>query len=367
MHVILIDQRSFFEYTPGILRAFCEPSSFDDLAKPLPEGRHSFILGTVTSVQKDHVLVATPKCEAQRVDFDYLLLAMGADYRQPITASRAEATLAARHSTWQAAALRLRGAASILVLGGGAVGTELAAEIACFHPEKHVTILDAQPHLVPCFPGQTVEYVEAWFRRRGVRVILGEMLESFDDRGCVTRSGQTIKADYVFNCLGMKCNTHCVQSGAFHGEVTLKGALQVNEFFQVGEAENVFAIGDMMLHPSLELKQAYFAETNGEAAASNILSLSAGRDKSTWVRYPHDICGNAAMPLVYVVSLGRYDGSLGFNKLVINGVIAAVLKWVIEWTKVKQMQGRPIGILIWMIGDWLTFLLSRTVLKPRIH
>jgi len=366
LRIILIDQRTFFEYTPGILRAICEPQILDELAKPLPKGRHQSILGTVTNVQKDHVVVACPGGELRHVEFDYLVLAMGADYRQPITANRSESTIAARFSAWQAATTRLRGASSILVLGGGAVGAELAAEIACFHPEKHITIVDAQPHLVPSFPGQTVEYVENWFRHRGVDLILGEMLESFDDAGCVTRSGRSVRADLVFNCLGMKCNTQSVSAGAYNGELNMKGALQVNELFQVGESDNIFAVGDMMVHPTLELKQAYYAEANGDAVAMNILNHLAGRPKSTWVKYPYDICGSAVMPLVYVVSLGRYDGSLGFNKVVINGACAALVKWVIEWTKVKQMQGRPIGILVWTVGDWLTFLLSRTVLKPRV-
>ena len=37
---------------------------------------------------------------------------------------------------------------SVLVLGGGAVGTELAAEILCYFPDKKMTIVDAQDHLV---------------------------------------------------------------------------------------------------------------------------------------------------------------------------------------------------------------------------
>ena len=34
--VVLIDQRSYSEYTPGILRLFCVSDEFSDLAQPLP-------------------------------------------------------------------------------------------------------------------------------------------------------------------------------------------------------------------------------------------------------------------------------------------------------------------------------------------
>ncbi len=36
------------------------------------------------------------------------------------------------------------------------------------------------------------------------------------------------------------------------------------------------------------------------------------------------------MPLVFAVSLGRTDGSMGFDKILLNGVISALLKWFIE-------------------------------------
>jgi len=137
--------------------------------------------------------------------------------------------------------------------------------------------------------------------------------------------------------------------------------VQANEFFQVGGQPNVFAVGDVMVHPSREIKQAYYAELNGQAVALNVIRHSQGEPL---LKYPEAIGGAAVNPLVYVVSLGRYDGSLGFNKLVINGCISALIKWVLEWTKVAQMEGRPIGIAVWAIGDALTFWLSRTLVRP---
>jgi hypothetical protein len=85
---------------------------------------------------------------------------------------------------------------------------------------------------------------------------------------------------------------------------------------------------------------------------------------TTLLKYPESISNASISPLVYVVSLGRYDGSLGFNGVVVNGAIAAVVKWVLEWTKVRQMEGRPIGLSVWAFGDALTIWMSNHLIRP---
>mmetsp|Transcript_84632 Transcript_84632/g.149889 ORF Transcript_84632/g.149889 Transcript_84632/m.149889 type:complete len:547 (+) Transcript_84632:46-1686(+) len=359
--VVLIDQREYFEYTPGVLRLFCDPSLFSTMARPTPPGTHKFLLGTVTNVADDHVVVACRDGRTQQVDFDYLVLAVGADYSKPVTPSAQEHTLAARAATWQKEAAKVQAAGSILVLGGGAVGAELAAEIICHFPQKRVTIVDAYQNLLPLFPRKTGIYAEQWFRDHGVELVLGEMLEKWDESSCTTKSGRVLQADLVYVCFGMRCNSQCAAGGSLAGSLGPRRDVLVNEFLQVEGQQCVFAVGDVMSHPAGEIKQAYYAEMNGAVAAENILHHARG---SPLLRYPEAMAGAQISPLVYVVSLGRYDGSLGFNKLVVNGVLAAILKWIVEWTKVRQMEGSPIGMAVWKLGDEVTFALSRNVFPP---
>merc|ERR1712008_480234 len=60
---------------------------------------------------------------------------------------------------------------------------------------------------------------------------------------------------------------------------------------------------------------------------------------------------------------GRYDGVLGFNGFAFPGSLAAIVKWILEYTKVSQMRGRLMGNLIWKIGDVATLFLSRTLFR----
>eukprot|EP00928_Gymnodinium_smaydae_P068390 TRINITY_DN5152_c0_g1_i2.p1 TRINITY_DN5152_c0_g1~~TRINITY_DN5152_c0_g1_i2.p1 ORF type:complete len:495 (+),score=112.98 TRINITY_DN5152_c0_g1_i2:82-1566(+) len=361
VQIIVIDQRDYFEYVPGVLRLFCEPELFSTMAREIPAGNWDFMPGTVTSVSTDHVVVSFRGGDEQRIDLDYLILATGADYRYPITPTAAEKTLASRRASWDKAAAEVRAAQSVLILGGGAVGAELAAEIVCYYPGKKVTIVDGAKNLVPLFPQKTIDYVEQWFRNRGTELILEAAIDSWDTRSCTLRSGRVIEADLVYVCFGLRCNSQCVSKGNLLHCLSERKEVRVNDHLQVEGAPNVFAAGDVMVNPSREIKQAYYAEMNGKTAAMNVKRLIRG---DSLLRYPDHMAGAPVMPLVYVVSLGRYDGSLGFNTLVLNGFITAVVKWIIEWTKVAQMEGRHVGALIWEIGDAFTFLLSRTCVKP---
>jgi uncharacterized membrane protein YvlD (DUF360 family) len=81
--------------------------------------------------------------------------------------------------------------------------------------------------------------------------------------------------------------------------------------------------------------------------------------------YPNDVVGNSVTPKLYCLSLGRYDATLGFNSLVINGSIGALMKWLIESMSVAAAAQRPIGNLFWMIAHYTSNLMGRTVLPSK--
>lgn len=141
-----------------------------------------------------------------------------------------------------------------------------------------------------------------------------------------------------------------------------------------------FACGDVASPPTDDEKQAFQSEMQGKIAAKNVIKLlesaaatatSAIKNPKTFhhpqpslLKYPKDIAGCDRIPLVFVLSLGKYDGVLGLNNTTISGPFAAVVKYILEDTKVSQMRGHLLGKCIWMIGDAVTLFLSRTVFPP---
>jgi len=371
--VILIDQRDYFEYTPGILRLLVEPEHARKICHPLPHRSHTVLQGKVTSTSNATVTYVDSSKKNKTIKFDYLILATGTTYQYPVSASHDEYTLHGRMAGWHVQAKKVEDASSILILGGGAVGTELAAEIVCHYGStKSITVVDAADRLVPLFPKSVSDYAQQWLQSRGVHLKLGQKLQSWNNKSCTLEDGhQTLTADIVFACLTAKANSNpMVAKMPFTNGTTVSPVkldrskrIIVDSFLRVEERRNVFCCGDVAAPPTEgHLKQAFHAEVTGHVAAENIMRLANGR---RFMRYPEDAAmGSHQMPLVYVLSLGKWDGVIGFNSLTVPGPVAALMKWIIEFTKVRQMLNRPVGLLVWVIGDWACFLLSSTIVKP---
>lgn len=373
MRIILIDQKDYFEYTPGVLRLFCNPSLFPQLARPLPTGStHEVIQGRVVSIQSNNKTLfyeanretSTDSANRTRLDFDYLILATGSSYKTDhVTAAPSSWNLADRQEEWIKAQDQLKQAKSVLILGGGAVGVELAAEIVDHYANsKKVTIADGSASLVPLFPKATGDYARKWLEKMSVDLRLGEIFKSWDGTSCTFQDGTILRADIVIQCFGDMPNSQVI-AGLLDKRkcVTVKKTLLLESSLN-GENSTVFCCGDVAAPPTAGNKQAFHAEIQGKVAARNAIRMAK---QLPLLRYPDDIAGSSEMPLVYVLSLGRYDGVLGFNELTLCGPVAALFKWILEYTKVMHMQGRPLGKLIWKVGDAAVIFLSRTIIKPK--
>ena len=144
----------------------------------------------------------------------------------------------------------LTAAKTVLVIGAGAVGTELAGEIAHAHPDKAVTLVSSDTTLFPLTPGKMGKSLDRKLNQMGVDVILGARADTLPGRaapegGRVTLSnGQTIEADLVIPAVG----SHALAGLA----ETLPGAaldatkrVKLDKWLRPSDLPNVFAAGDM--------------------------------------------------------------------------------------------------------------------------
>ncbi|KAH9070615.1 hypothetical protein Ae201684P_002972 [Aphanomyces euteiches] len=124
----------------GQLRRSLCSQLFIPLKPALPYPHAKIVRGIAEEIQDKHVVVrqtVNDQAEATTTNlpFDYLVLATGSSYTSPIKALEDTAN-------------NIRAASSVLVVGGGPVGVEVAAEIACAYSSKRVTILEGNPRLV---------------------------------------------------------------------------------------------------------------------------------------------------------------------------------------------------------------------------
>ncbi|CAI0398470.1 unnamed protein product [Linum tenue] len=125
--VTLIDPKDYFEITWANLRSMVEPLFAE---RAVIKHRDYFTNGRVVTSNAINITekeVITEEGEA--VGYDYLVIATG--HKDPVPKTRKE-RLAQYHSDND----KIKSASSILIVGGGPTGVELAGEIAVDYPEK---------------------------------------------------------------------------------------------------------------------------------------------------------------------------------------------------------------------------------------
>ena len=383
VEVTLVDCKDYFEYVPGALRCLVRPAHAERLCCDLRRATAgaTLVVGEVCGVTHDvhkgdgerHRSEVEQRCvtlkDGRSVDYDFLVLATGSSYAAPIKASSAEATLAARRKSVTAAASALRHAKTVVVMGAGAVGVELAGEILTEYPAgKRVVVVDLAPTILPGFHPRSVRYAERWLAARGAELRLGAPLKHVSDSEITLADGEKVACDALYKCTGARPNADFL-GGEGLGEARTgpRGSLAVDDHLRVAGSDDVFACGDVCYHEgSKELKLGHTAEVNAHCVALNVLRLARARTTNVTppplATYPDDVVLNSATPKIFNLSLGKYDATLGFNDLVVHGPLAAVVKWLLEWTKVAAAANRPVGVAFWIFADFAANLLGRTLL-----
>lgn len=219
VEVLLADQRTYFEYTPGILRAWVKPETHRWLVNPIPKllpKRAAFqrvLPGYTTRIFErdddfcsvsDEELCACPLRLTMKsskgetiLDYpcDYVVLATGGELG-PVSDDRqtADGSIAARRARLEAQVRAvMQNSTSALVIGGGLTGVELAAECAEHFARGSVTLAvgptqasrgtgadgDCGDGILPGFASargldartRVIPYVRQWLDRSGVRVL----------------------------------------------------------------------------------------------------------------------------------------------------------------------------------------------------
>ncbi len=128
--------------------------------------------------------------------------------------------------------------ASLLVLGGGPVGCELAQFFARIGSK--VTLLEAGERLLPSVDADAGALVRDALEEDGVDLRMGAKAESFDGKTAVLDGGERVAFDQVLVATGRKPNLDGLD---ILGLATGERGIAVDD--RLRAAENVWAIGDV--------------------------------------------------------------------------------------------------------------------------
>ncbi|KAM0354869.1 hypothetical protein ACHAPU_000705 [Fusarium lateritium] len=280
--VVLIEKNTHFNYLFSFPRnavftgrehhAFIP---YDNIAAGAPEGVFHQICDEVTDVTDEDIITL----DGLSVAYDYLVISTGAEQPAParLHATSKDNAIGELRGFQQ----RITNADRIAVIGGGAVGIELATEIKARHPDKDVTLIHSGQQLLPRFGPKLHDHVLAALQSQGIEVLLGERPTFSSNAGQIVEetilafaNGETRKFDLVIPCIGQRprsdlLKSYSPKSIAHNGEIKVKPTLQVDNLSSA--RQNIFAVGDVA--QSGGVKQGRAAHMQAEIAVQNILRL----------------------------------------------------------------------------------------------
>ena len=159
---------------------------------------------------------------------------------------------------------------SVVVLGGGVIGSEFASAWRSFGAE--VTIIEALPHLLPNEDEALSKAFERAVRKRGIQFSTGVRFAGVtqDDDGVHVslENGTTVDAEYLLVAVGRGARTEGLGYEE-QGVPMDRGFVLTDERLRTGVG-NVYAVGDIV--PGLQLAHRGFAQ--GIFVAEEIAGLS---------------------------------------------------------------------------------------------
>ncbi|KYK20013.1 hypothetical protein AYK24_04365 [Thermoplasmatales archaeon SG8-52-4] len=317
----LIDKKSYFEYQPSLHKAIFKPSYITKIRKEYS----SFLKSTNIIVEK--IKTVTKKyieTTNRKISFDLLVISTGIDYPIFLKNKKNVHILKNGYEAFEISK-KIKKSSSILIVGGGVIGTEVAGEIVEKFPNKNLTIIHSQNKFLNRLPQDASDYVLNYFIKNGVEIIFEDKVIENKKGVFITKNGRRINAELCIWCAGIKNNPYFMKN---FSELCFseRNALNVNDFLQLKGFKNIFIGGDIT--NIFEEKTARKSELHAKIIVKNIKNII---NKKTLKTYR---TGTSPM----VISLGDFRGIIIYKYVFPGLFIPGILKRLIQWWFIRILK-----------------------------
>ncbi len=324
-------------------------------------GAHHFYfrVGSLTDIdrEKREVVLAPMKDEegvevlpSTRIPYDYLVIALGSvsnDFNTPgikencifLDSPNQAYKFRTRLLNKCLRIQRISGEDNhvrIAIVGGGATGVELSAELHHAVHEIHnygfsnvtnehlnVTLIEAGPRLLPALPERISASAHGELAKIGVDVKLNTMITSADKAGLHTKDGQLIAADLMVWAAGIKVPEFMANIAGL--ETNRINQLVVNEFLQTSQDPHIFAIGDCAQFTNPDgtrvPPRAQSAHQMASTCYKNLRALLEGKPLKVYKYTDH----GSLISLASYSTVGSLMGNLNKGTMFIEGRLARLV------------------------------------------
>lgn len=159
---------------------------------------------------------------------------------------------------------------SMIIIGGGVIGVELAAAFSAFGCK--VTIVEMLPEILPPIDKEITAQVKQQMTKKGIKIMTGARLTAVaekDSRLCakiaIGEKMEELSAEFVLVAVGRKARTENIGLEKL-GIETERGKIKVDNHFRTN-VEGIYAIGDC----NGKMMLAHAASSQGVAAVEYIM------------------------------------------------------------------------------------------------
>jgi len=247
----------------------------------------------------------------------------------------------------------------VVIVGGGATGVELSAELAkyieilssyAYDARLRITLIETGPRLLGPFPERISKAVEAKLRQIGVDVRTKTKVVGSDKNGVVLEGGQRIDAALIVWAAGIKAPE--VVSKLDGLDVSHHGQILVRPTLQSQQDDSVFALGDCSSLPGKDGKP---LPTTAQVARQEAVFLA--RSLARHLRRNRPLAEFHFRDMGSLVSLADYAayGTLGshgfFRGGFLKGRLAHVAHAALYRMHQMDLYGPVRGGVIWLADD----------------
>ena len=271
------------------------------------------------------------------------------------------------------------GQLEVVIVGGGATGVELAAELHKatremtaygldrVNPDRDISIylVEASNRLLPALPPKISASVESELRKLNVKLFLGERVTKVTKEGIETQSGKKILSSLVVWAAGIKAPEFLslikdIETNSIH-QVKVESTLQ-----STSDAD-IFAFGDCAacpVKPGADLFVPPRAQAAHQQAAMLYKSIKSKilKPNKALPKYVYKDYGS-------LVNLGRYStvgnlmGSLLGGSMFIEGLIARLMYLMLYQMHLSALHG-VVSVVFRLLGKIIS---RRTEARVKLH
>ena len=258
-----------------------------------------------------------------------------------------------------------RGSVSIAVVGGGATGVELCAELhntmrvlASYGLDRidsehsiRIVLIEAGKRILPALPERVAIAAHKLLDELGVEVMTARRVTGVDANGVVLDGGERIDADLMVWAAGIKAPDFLKDVGGL--ETNRLNQLVVRETLQTTRDDAIFALGDCAAAPLPDGKTVPpRAQAAHQQASLLARSIRARVEGGALPKFRYRDFGS-------LVSFGEYNaignviGQLTGRNLWVDGLFARLMYWSLYRMHLLALHG-VVRVALDTLADWLT-------------